>query len=104
MTHNVYVIELSSAVLKKPAFREANPEHDPRKPCVYVGLTGRTPEIRFQQHREGIKAARYVKLFGVRLRPQLYARFNPMPYDDAVKMEREIARRLRKRGYAVWQK
>ena len=104
MTHNVYVIELDPAVLNRPAFREANPQHNPAKPCVYVGMTGRTPEVRFQQHREGTRSAKYVKVYGFRLRPRLYARFNPMSYERAAEMERELARRLRKRGYAVWQR
>jgi hypothetical protein len=44
-----------------------------------------------------------VKAFGVALVPRLYARFNPMTYEQAKAMEVELARRLRNRGYAVWQ-
>jgi hypothetical protein len=38
------------------------------------------------------------------LRPRLYAYHNPMTNEEAKTMEVEKARRLRNRGYAVWQK
>src|SRR5688572_892492 len=91
---NVYVIRLSPAVLSKKAFRDCNSNHDPRKPCVYVGMTSRTPEERLASHLEGKKASRYVKAFGIALIPRLYLRFNPMTYENAKAMEVEIARRL----------
>ncbi len=101
--HNVYVIELSPDVLEDRRFREANPRHDPAKACLYVGMTGLTPEERFRNHKAGIKANRYVRRYGLRLRPDLYAYANPMPFDGAAEMERELAEGLREEGHAVWQ-
>jgi hypothetical protein len=63
---NVYVIELDKAILELQKFREANPDYDPTKPCVCVGMTARSPEERFQQHLSGYKAARFTKRYGVR--------------------------------------
>jgi hypothetical protein len=100
---SVYVIRLRPAVWGRRAMRERNPGRDPRKPCVYVGMTARTPEERLANHLSGRKGSRYVKAFGVALVPRLYARFNPMTYEQAKAMEVELARRLRNRGYAVWQ-
>jgi predicted GIY-YIG superfamily endonuclease len=97
------VIELDDRVWNSREFRAANPEHDMLKPCVYVGCTGLTPERRFDNHRRGIKANGYVQRFGVRLRPELYAYLNPMPYRHAARMEQELADDLRAQGYAVWQ-
>ena len=54
--HNVYVIELDGAVLNHRRFREANPNRDMLKPCVYVGCTGLSPEKRFAKLKEGIQA------------------------------------------------
>ena len=102
--HSIYVIELDKAVLKEKKFLEANPEFDENKPCVYVGMTGLTPEVRFDQHKRGYKSNKYAKKYGIRLRPRLYAVHNPMTYEEACDMEKEKARRLRNRGYAVWQK
>jgi len=102
--YNIYVIELDKAVLKKKKFLEANPQYEGKKPCVYVGMTSRTPEERFDQHKRGYKSSKYAKKYGIRLRPRLFANHNPMTYGDACDMEKEKARRLRKRGYAVWQK
>jgi predicted GIY-YIG superfamily endonuclease len=101
--HSVYVIELDPAIYNSARFRKANPDHDLTKPCVYVGCTGLTPEQRFEKHKAGIRANKYVQRFGLRLLPKLYAYANPMPYDAARDMEVELAIALREQGYAVWQ-
>ena len=101
--HNVYVVELDPAILNIARFRRANPNRDLLKPCVYVGMTGLTPEERFARHKAGIQANPYVQRFGVRLLPRLYAYANPMPYQAACEMEVELAIGLQENGYAVWQ-
>lgn len=101
--HHVYVIELDPRVLNLARFRAANPDRDMLKPCVYVGMTGLTPEQRFAKHKAGIRANSYVQRFGVRLLPKLYAYANPMPYEAAREMEVELAIALQEEGYAVWQ-
>lgn len=101
--HNVYVVELDPVVLNLVRFRAANPERDMLKPCVYVGMTGLTPEERFAKHKAGVRANSYVQRFGLRLLPKLYAYANPMPYDAARDMEVELAIALQAEGYAVWQ-
>ena len=101
--HNVYVIELDPVVLNFVRFRNANPNRDMLKPCVYVGMTGLTPEARFAKHKAGIRANSYVQRFGLRLLPRLYAYANPMPYEAARDMEVELAIALQEEGYAVWQ-
>jgi len=87
--HSVYVVYLR------------NPRGD-GKAGYYVGMTGLAPEERFQNHKNGIKAARVVRKFGVRLVPRLYAHLNPMTYKQAVRMEVTLADSLRKRGYMVF--
>jgi predicted GIY-YIG superfamily endonuclease len=101
--HSVYVIELDPRILNHGRFRRANPERDLLKPCVYVGMTGLSPEARFAKHKAGIRANKYVQRYGLRLLPKLYAYANPMPYDAARDMEVELAIALREQGYAVWQ-
>ena len=101
--HCVYVVLLSKDVLYEPRFRRSNPGYEPGKPCVYVGMTGLTPDDRFDKHKAGIRANKYVKLYGLRLMPELYEVYNPMPYDGARDMEVELAIALRARGYGVWQ-
>jgi len=99
--HNVYVVLLKPATAKIRRVRAANPNWDPKKPCLYVGMTGLTPKERFANHKSGIKAASVVKNFGVRLLPELFAHLNPMPYDAALQMEKDLADDLRRAGYAV---
>ena len=101
--HSVYVIELGPEVWNEPRFRKANPDYDVTKPCVYVGMTGSSPERRFESHRKGIKSNRYAHEYGLRLLPRLYAFYNPMPYRAAQDMEIELAIGLREEGYGVWQ-
>ncbi len=101
--YHVYVIELSGDVLHEGKFRKCNPDYIPGKPCVYVGMTGLDPDVRFDKHKAGIQSNRYVLLYGLRLRPDLYEVYNPMPYDGARDMEVELAIGLREAGYGVWQ-
>ena len=88
--HSVYVVYL----------------RDPRgdgKAGYYVGMTGLSPDVRFDKHKAGIQSNRYVMLYGLRLMPELYQVYNPMPYDGARDMEVELAIALREKGYGVWQ-
>ncbi len=101
--HHVYVVELEDRVWNEPRFRKANPDHQLGKPFVYVGMTGLDPDLRFDKHKAGIQANRYVFEYGLRLLPALYAVFNPMPYEAARDMEVELAIGLREAGYGVWQ-
>ena len=101
--HSVYVVELSKEVLNEPRFRKANQDYRLGFPCVYVGMTGLSPDVRFDKHKAGIQANRFAQLYGERLRPDLYEVYNPMPYDAARDMEVELAIALREKGYGVWQ-
>jgi predicted GIY-YIG superfamily endonuclease len=101
--YNVYVIELSRDVLYEGRFMKCNPGYVLGKPCVYVGMTGIDPDVRFDKHMAGIQSNRYVKKFGLRLLPELYEIYNPMRYEAALDMEVELAIDLRQSGYGVWQ-
>jgi predicted GIY-YIG superfamily endonuclease len=87
--HSVYVVYLR------------NPRGD-GKAGYYVGMTGLSPQQRFENHKNGIKAARVVRRFGERLVPKLYEHLNPMPFEKALEMESILADSLRKRGYVVY--
>lgn len=101
--HHVYVVELDDRVWNLPRFRAANPGYQFGKPFVYVGMTGLDPDLRFDRHKAGIQANRYVFEHGLRLLPALYEVYNPMPCEAAREMEVELAIALREAGYGVWQ-
>jgi hypothetical protein len=101
--HHVYVVELSDRVWNETSFRRANPDWRLDKPFVYVGMTGLDPDLRFDRHKAGIQANRFVREYGLRLLPHLYEVYNPMPYEAACEMEVELAIGLREAGYGVWQ-
>ena len=105
LTHCLYVIELDPEVLKRAAYLEANPGYvfDPGRPPLYVGMTGRTPEIRFGQHKAGYKSNRFARRFGIRLRQELVPFGSRLTYADAQDLEVALARILRESGFAVWQ-
>jgi hypothetical protein len=55
--HNVYVALLDPVFGRIRKVRAENPKRDPKKPRVYVGMTGLTPAERFANHNAGTKAA-----------------------------------------------
>jgi hypothetical protein len=99
--HNVYVVLLDSAAAKLRKVQSANPARAPEKPVIYVGLTGLTPEERFENHKQGIKSSSLVRRYGIRLLPKFYAHLNPMPYEAAAQMEKDLTEDLRRAGYTV---
>jgi len=101
--YHVYVVELSKDVLANVRFMRSNPGYQDGKPCVYVGMTGLDPDVRFDKHKAGIQANRYVQQFGLRLLPELYALYNSLTYDKARSLEVELGIDLREGGFGVWQ-
>jgi hypothetical protein len=100
---HVYVVELSNDVLLNARFMRCNPAYQTGKPCVYVGMTGLDPDVRFDKHKAGIQANRYVQDYGQRLLPEIYALYNPLTYEEAKSLEVELGIDLRESGYGVWQ-
>ena len=99
----VYVIELDSQVANLRKFRQKNPAYIMGNGCVYVGQSSRKPTLRFEQHKEGYKSNKYAREYGIRLRPELYEKYNPIPTrKDAEEIEKMLGKQLRKQGIGVW--
>jgi len=58
-------------------------------------------EHRFENHKNGYKSAWVAKKYGRRLMPELYDHLNPMPFEAAAQMEKELVEDLRVEGYTV---
>src|SRR3569832_1933440 len=101
--YHVYVIELSNDVLYEGRFKKANPGYVMGKPCLYVGMTGLDPDIRYDRHKAGIQSIRFVKYFGLHLLPELYELYGLLSYENARTLEVELAIDFREAGYGVWQ-
>ncbi len=99
--HCVYVVELDPAVRKRRKLQRLNPDSDPEKPCVYVGMTGLTPEERFENHKAGYRASPLVRDFGIRLLPELSEGLMNLTYELALRAEEDLAAYLRQNGYFV---
>ena len=100
--HSVYAIELDRAVWNNRAFRGRNPG-GATGGCLYIGVTGLTPEERFERHLAGTQSGRFVREHGLRLRLDLVEGFSQLPYRIAACMEPRLAAWLRAQGFAVWQ-
>ncbi len=77
---------------------------DPRRPCrfgFYVGETSNDPDVRFDQHKTGYKASRWVNRFGVKLLPDVVAHLNPLRRWEAVDLEAALAEAFRREGLWV---
>ena len=84
-SHRVYVVLLE----------------DRRRACrwgLYVGESSRDPDLRFDQHKAGYKASRWVKRFGVRLVPELVEHLNPLMHAEAIDLEAALADAFRRAG------
>ena len=101
--YSVYVVELSKDVLNEPKFVKGNPGYIDGKPCVYIGMTGLDPDVRFDKHKAGIQHNKYVLRYGTQLLPDLYEAYNPMSYKAAIAMEIELGILLREAGFGIWQ-
>jgi hypothetical protein len=109
-TYRVYVIELSKKIFtERKKFREANPQFNGVLECLYVGMSSKTPEERFKQHKTGYRnkkghnlSSSFVQQYGRYLRPSLYDHLGPMSRAEALGAEEALALDLRRKGYAVW--
>ena len=99
----VYVIALAPEVWAEPAFRKANPQYRDGQPCVYIDKTHYDPDLRFDQHKAGIRSNRWVRDYGECLRMDWVEAGNPMTRSDAAYIEVDTAIRLRAKGWGVWQ-
>jgi hypothetical protein len=74
---------------------------DRRRDCrwgLYVGQTSCDTDMRFDQHKTGYKASRWVNRFGVRLLPEMVEHLNPLRAWEAVELEAALAEELRRAG------
>lgn len=90
VTSRVYIVLLNVVSKKRSGY------------ALYVGKTTRKPEERFQQHKEGYKASRYVRKYGVRLLPELFEHLNPMNAAEATELEASIAEALKNAGVPTY--
>ena len=82
--------------------RQLNPKAAPDKPAIYVGMTHLAPKKRFENHKAGRKASRWVRDYGLKLLPTMYEHLNPISsYEQALAMEAYLATAYRKQGYTV---
>ena len=105
--YHVYAIELRPEVRRVTRFRNENPNLDPAKPCFYVGMTGKTPEERFQQHKSGVRSSWWARTFGFRLQKELTSLLGENgafeTREEAEEGEILLASALRAHGCGVWQ-
>jgi len=108
--YHIYVVELSKRVFSENArFRKANPQFNGVLECLYVGMTSKSPEDRLEQHLKGTLSKKghnlssaIVKKYGIYLRPSLSRHLTPKSRAEALLMEDQLGKELRRQRYAVW--
>lgn len=96
--YHVYVVELDQALCNKRGCLSRN-----GRPPVYVGQSANPPEARLRQHKQGYKSSRFVREYGICLRPRLYKGYGPFrTRAEAIEAEARLARRLKSMGYCVF--
>ena len=59
--------------------------------------------VRFEQYKESYKANYFAKLYGIKLLPVFYEKYNPIPTrKDAEEIEYMLGKALRLRHFGVW--
>ena len=86
----IYIVLLKGVNKKRPGY------------ALYVGRTSRKPDERFQQHKDGYKASKYVKKYGVGLLPELFEHLNPMSNAESIELEVNIAAALKQAGVPTY--
>jgi len=88
----VYVVELATEVRRDRRFIRQNRYTKPDQTCLYVGSTGLDPEVRYVNHLRGHKGCPLVRDHAIRLRPDLFADFPAMTWEDAIATEEATLR------------
>jgi hypothetical protein len=99
--YSVYAVLLDGYVGTLPQMRRRNPQRDPSKPFVYVGLTSLPVNGRFDFRRATPEHEWRVYKFGVRLMPELYDFLPPMTCKRALQSAKKLADDLRAKGFGV---
>ena len=114
--HKVYAFYLKQDVLGKRKFQEANPNYKKGKPCVYVGMTGKSIEERYDEHTNPKnenykKGSKWMKSYAIRgfteaLAIGLLSHPNisreTLTFGEALQNEKLYAEWLKSQGYGVW--
>jgi len=113
----VYVIGLKPEFAETKAAKSQNPDFVPKlnKKCYYVGYSSHKPEIRYQQHITGYINKKGYKIFSQKvfkygykkggLRWKKFEKYNPISTkEEAMKIEIQLAEKIRKNGHCVYQK
>ena len=101
LRYNVYVVLLDDYVGTLPQMRRRNPQRDPSKPFVYVGLTSLPVDRRFDFRGATSEHEWRLRKFGVRLMPELYDSLRPMTCQRALQTAKKLANELRSKGFGV---
>jgi hypothetical protein len=99
--YSVFVVLLDEYVGTLPQMRRRNPQRDPAKPYVYVGVTSLTLDRRFDFRNATSQHEWRLHKFGIRLMPEFYDSLHPMTCEQALKTAKKLAEDLRTNGFGV---
>lgn len=115
--HSVYAFRLDKEVLGEKKFAEANPKLEELEELVYVGMTSKSREVRFNQHisapEEGKDlGARFMRKYGVQsfedadateeLLVNVQYPHDNLSYGEALNTERFYGQNLKSSSCGTW--
>ena len=115
--HSVYAFRLSEDVVGEKKFREANPELEQFDEIVYVGMTSKSREVRYNQHITAPETgrdlgAKFMRKYAIRsfeeadattdLFQNQHYPFEDLTYGEALNTERFYGENLKSRFCGTW--
>ena len=114
--HQVYAFRLSEDVWTNKKFKKGNPNYKKGKPLIYVGLTGKNINERFEEHTNPNcptykKGAKIMKKYGVKdffkadsrdVLNNEEIKITNLTYGEALQNEKLYGEWLRRQGFGVW--
>src|SRR4029453_15316961 len=101
LRYSVYVVLLDEYVGTLPQMRRRNPQRDPSKPFVYVGLTSLPLDRRFDFHGATSEHEWRLHKSGVRLILELCVSLPPKRCKRALQTAKKLDDDLRAKGFGV---
>ena len=106
----VYVGQLKNEFWETDIAKKNNPDADSNMPCVYVGFSSKEPNIRWQEHLNGVSGlnrshySKVVNKYGEdKLLYKEFKQYNPvLSVDEARLAVYRIINDLRQKGHIVW--
>jgi len=110
--NRVYAIQLNDEIKENQSFLQHNPNIDMNKPAFYIGQTSKNRDVRYREHKDGVRSNRFAKNFGIEpyetadktyeLAEQFNVLVDDLRHYQALYYELKLTLRLQENGYGAY--